>query len=132
MILTNRGEVHTFGNHQNNQLGRSAPTADPENSLNTATAADDLIELRYPWHASPGPVPHVGQRYGRKATWVGASGDQTFLKIDESLVNSSSLSQSIVIANKNSIGKFYLLLYFIFKILSINAFLGGLWSIVLP
>ncbi|CAG2064195.1 unnamed protein product, partial [Timema podura] len=56
-----------------------------------------------PWYSYPGVVPNIGPRYGRRATWVGASGDQTFLKIDESLINSLSLTRSTVMANKNCI-----------------------------
>lgn len=59
---------------------------------------------RCPWYSIPGPIPNIGPRHGRKATWVGASGDQTFLKLDESLINSVSLSKSTVTANKNYIG----------------------------
>lgn len=61
---------------------------------------------RCPWYAIPGAVPNIGPRHGRRATWVGASGDQTFLKIDESLINSVSLSKSTVTANRNYISKY--------------------------
>ena len=47
----------------------------------------------------------LGARFGRRATWVGASGDQTFMRIDESLINAHILSSSKVFANQSTIGK---------------------------
>ncbi|PRD32149.1 UNVERIFIED_CONTAM: Mycbp2, partial [Trichonephila clavipes] len=44
------------------------------------------------WNAVPGLIHNIGTKFGRRATWIGASGDQTFVKIDESLINSHSLS----------------------------------------
>lgn len=61
---------------------------------------------RSPWHSIPGPLSWVGPRQGRRATWVGASADQTYLKVDESLINSVSLNQSTIMANKTSIRKY--------------------------
>lgn len=49
-------------------------------------------------------VLSVGARYGRRATWIGANGDQTFLRIDESLINAHILAASKVFANQKSIG----------------------------
>jgi len=46
----------------------------------------------------------VGTQYGRRATWVGAGGDETFVKIDESLINIHTLHSSTVIANQSCIG----------------------------
>lgn len=46
----------------------------------------------------------VGPKHGRRATWVGASGDQTFLRIDESLINAHTLSRSNIFANQSCIG----------------------------
>lgn len=48
---------------------------------------------------------NTGARYGRRATWIGASGDQTFMRIDESLINAHILAASKVFANHTSIGK---------------------------
>ena len=47
----------------------------------------------------------LGARYGRRATWIGASGDQTYMRIDESLINVHILAASKVFANKTSIGE---------------------------
>ena len=49
-------------------------------------------------------MPNIGAKYGRKATWIGASGDQTFLRIDEALINSHVLATSEVFASKHIIG----------------------------
>lgn len=47
----------------------------------------------------------VGPDHGRKASWIGASGDQTFIKMDESLVNAAMLSKFHIAADKNTIRK---------------------------
>lgn len=54
-----------------------------------------------PRHCYPNVVPNIGPQWGRRATWIGASGDQTYVKIDE--INSISLTRSTVMANKNCI-----------------------------
>ena len=51
------------------------------------------------WFAIPGPMPNIGSKFGRCATWIGASGEQTFIKIDESLINAQNLSCATVLAN---------------------------------
>lgn len=56
------------------------------------------------WNAKPSPMPNIGAKYGRKATWIGASGDQTFLRIDEALINSHVLATSEIFASKHIIG----------------------------
>jgi E3 ubiquitin-protein ligase MYCBP2 len=53
-----------------------------------------------------------GARYGRRATWIGANGDQTFMRIDESLINAHILAASKVFANQTSIGKLGILSFF--------------------
>lgn len=57
------------------------------------------------WNAKPAPMPNIGSKYGRKATWIGASGDQTFLRIDEALINSHVLATSEIFASRHIIGK---------------------------
>ena len=49
-------------------------------------------------------MPGIGAKFGRRATWVGASSDQTFLKVDESLINAHTLPHAAVFANATSIG----------------------------
>ena len=56
------------------------------------------------WHARPGCMPGIGAKFGRRATWIGASSDQTFLKVDESLINAHTLPYAAVFANATSIG----------------------------
>lgn len=104
VILTAKGEVYTFGNNQKGQLGRDAPPQSHENSQ-PGQSGSSKYNPRSPWYSLPGAIPHIGPKHGRRATWVGASADQTFLKIDESLINSTSLAKSTVIANKSSISK---------------------------
>ena len=53
---------------------------------------------------TPQPVPMLGE--GCKATWVGASGNQTFIAVDESLVSETTLSACKVFASPQAIGEF--------------------------
>lgn len=45
----------------------------------------------------------VGSTFGKRATWIGANGNQTFIKIDESLITSQMLPNMRVTANKDTI-----------------------------
>ncbi|KAK9891452.1 hypothetical protein WA026_014685 [Henosepilachna vigintioctopunctata] len=103
VILTSKGEVFTFGNHQKGQLGRSPPSSQHDASQPGQSSSSKYVTPRTPWYSLPATVPNIGPRHGRRATWVGASGDQTFVKIDESLINSVSISKSTVTANKHSL-----------------------------
>ncbi|XP_034942184.1 E3 ubiquitin-protein ligase MYCBP2-like [Chelonus insularis] len=94
VILTNKGEVYTFGAYQKGQLGM--------NWWNESNMTQSRkFERSQPWHSFPNIVPNIGIRWGRRATWVGAAGDQTYIKVDE--INSINLSKSTVMANKNCI-----------------------------
>ncbi|XP_068123982.1 E3 ubiquitin-protein ligase MYCBP2 isoform X16 [Hyperolius riggenbachi] len=84
-VLLMDGQVFTFGSFSKGQLGRP------------------IVDMPY-WNAKPAPMPNIGSKYGRKATWVGASGDQTFLRIDEALINSHVLSTSEIFASRQIIG----------------------------
>ncbi|XP_073976386.1 MYC binding protein highwire isoform X3 [Rhodnius prolixus] len=101
VILTSKGHVYTFGAHQKSQLGRGMGSNGPGPAGEGSSKRTD--PSRSPWHSIPGPLSWVGPRQGRRATWVGASADQTYLKVDESLINSVSLNQSTIMANKTSI-----------------------------
>ncbi|XP_063236464.1 E3 ubiquitin-protein ligase MYCBP2 isoform X2 [Bacillus rossius redtenbacheri] len=106
VVLTVRGEVFTFGSYQKGQLGRPFQSTgqDAQAPGNSSSKKDGRSSSRDgPWYAVPGQVPGIGPKHGRRATWVGASGDQTFLKVDESLINAASLARSTVMANKTSI-----------------------------
>ncbi|RWS30275.1 E3 ubiquitin-protein ligase MYCBP2-like isoform X6, partial [Leptotrombidium deliense] len=85
VLLTSQGTVYTFGSNQKGQLGRQPSGVD-----------------NY-WNATPGLVPNIGPQYGRRATWIGASGYYTFIKLDESLINPSTLPSARVLANKRCI-----------------------------
>ncbi|XP_035248710.1 E3 ubiquitin-protein ligase MYCBP2 isoform X4 [Anguilla anguilla] len=84
-VLLIDGQVFTFGSFSKGQLGRP------------------ILDVPY-WNARPSPMPNIGAKYGRKATWIGASGDQTFLRIDEALINSHVLATSEIFASKHIIG----------------------------
>lgn len=45
----------------------------------------------------------IGPNFGKKATSIFASGDQTFFKIDESLITGAMLSKVNIVADKNTI-----------------------------
>ena len=94
VILTASGEVLTFGLAAKGQLGRPQP---PKGS-NAASPAS--VEL---WYAMPGAIPNIGPQFGRVATWIGGSSDQTFVKIDENLINAASMSTTSVMANSRHI-----------------------------
>jgi E3 ubiquitin-protein ligase MYCBP2 len=91
VVLTTTGEVLTFGSSGKGQLGRDPP--DQQAKLVSEPA---LVEL---WYAIPGVIPNVGPQFGRTATWIGASSEQTFVKVDESLINAKSLSSASIMAN---------------------------------
>lgn len=56
-------------------------------------------------HSSPGPIPSLGARCSRRATWIDACGDRTFVKIDEALISPKMLTDSLVFADQAEIGK---------------------------
>ncbi|KAG8222420.1 hypothetical protein J437_LFUL008417, partial [Ladona fulva] len=116
-ILTAEGEVFTFGSYQKGQLGR-APTskgAEPSTSKSVSIhlLATELAppcgmpssdsQPSHPWNSVPGAIPGIGPRHGRRASWIGASAEHTFIRIEESLINAASLSRSTLLANGNCI-----------------------------
>ncbi|XP_078077744.1 E3 ubiquitin-protein ligase MYCBP2 isoform X21 [Mustelus asterias] len=84
-LLLADGQVFTFGSFSKGQLGRP------------------ILDVPF-WNTRPSAMPNIGSKYGRKATWIGASGDQTFLRIDEALINSHVLSTSEIFASRSIIG----------------------------
>ncbi|XP_031781072.1 E3 ubiquitin-protein ligase MYCBP2 isoform X6 [Nasonia vitripennis] len=106
VVLTSKGEVYTFGAYQKGQLGMNWGS-DQQQQNSTATNSSSSspsnrdTDRSQPWHCFPNIVPNIGARWGRKATWIGASSDQTYVKVDE--INSISLTRSTVMANKNCI-----------------------------
>jgi len=49
-------------------------------------------------------VKEIGSKRGRRATWIGAYGDQTFMKLDESLVTDEQFEQSTILASNDYFG----------------------------
>lgn len=91
---------------QKGQLGRSPNNSQFQDSSQPGNSSNfHGSNIRSPWYSVPGPIPNIGQKHGRRATWIGASGDQTFIKLDESLINATSISKSTVTANKYTIGE---------------------------
>ncbi|XP_055913946.1 E3 ubiquitin-protein ligase highwire isoform X3 [Eupeodes corollae] len=115
VLLTHKGVVYTFGNYQKGQLGRLP------NDFNKSSMHDEALKLLDPskegsaasaimaqrqkflWNCTPGAVFGLGPSFGKKATWIGSSGDQTFIKIDESLITTHILPKISVIADKKTI-----------------------------
>lgn len=109
VILSQKGIVYTFGNYQKGQLGRlpSDPNVTAAN-LNEFQAAESATNVmaqrqRFLWNCIPSQITGIGLNFRKKACWISASGDQTFIKIDESLVNANSLTKISVAADKNTI-----------------------------
>ncbi|XP_054731353.1 E3 ubiquitin-protein ligase highwire isoform X3 [Anastrepha obliqua] len=133
VLMTYKGMVYTFGNYQKGQLGRlpndsqrdkatavgedvgaasnkkasgennTTPTG-PGGATKDAGIASLLTQRqKFLWHCAPGAVFGLGPSFGKKATWIGASGDQTFIKIDESLITTHMLPKVNVVANKKTI-----------------------------
>ncbi|TDG40226.1 hypothetical protein AWZ03_013349 [Drosophila navojoa] len=67
------------------------------------TAALIAQRQKFLWNCAPGAVFGLGPSYGKKVTWIGANGDQTFIKIDESLITAQMLPKMHVVANKKTI-----------------------------
>lgn len=57
---------------QQNSVAANSSSSSPSNRDN---------DRSQPWHSFPNIVPNIGSRWGRKATWIGASGDQTYVKV---------------------------------------------------
>jgi RCR-type E3 ubiquitin transferase len=123
VVLTTKGLVLTFGNYQKGQLGRlptdgimnpnfselpSTNANEPfihASDFRTSESASSIFtqRQRFLWNCTPAPISGIGSSFRKKACWINASGDQTFIKIDESLVNASSLAKISVAANKNTV-----------------------------
>ncbi|XP_028966426.1 E3 ubiquitin-protein ligase MYCBP2 [Galendromus occidentalis] len=98
VMLLNNGAVYTCGSFQKGQLCRTE-----EDFVTSADASWNSMAGPVPWNAVAGPVPGIGAPNAKKATWIGASGDHTFLRIDESLIDSRCLSSAIVTATRQVI-----------------------------
>ena len=85
VLLSASGHVYSFGSNQKGQLAR-LPSA-----------------IDYNWNSTPHKVSNIGPQYGRRATWIEASGDHTFIKFDESLINPLSLNSVKIIADSKCV-----------------------------
>ena len=111
VALTASGKIYTWGYNGKYQLGRQGPSQD------TPGLAKVEVEL---WYAFPGAIPGLGAAHGKtviciyllnfsslqyfvQVTWVGASADQTSLKLDESLINAQNLVGATICANKHQV-----------------------------
>ena len=57
------------------------------------------------WYAKPGAMASVGDASGlRKASWISARGNQTFVSVHESLLSETSVSRCSIFANSDVIG----------------------------
>lgn len=116
VFLTAWGRVYTCGSHQRGQLGRGpSPLGGDEGSGGGAVAGGSsrrrgsIGEGGHGalWHATPGPIPSIGVKRGRRATWVGASGDHTFVRLDEFLTSAASLAHCSLVANRSCVGELH-------------------------
>ena len=95
VALTASGKIYTWGYNGKYQLGRQPPRPELAASL-----AKVEVEL---WYSFPGHIPGLGAAHGKTVTWVGASADQTVLKLDESLINAQNLVGATIAANKHQV-----------------------------
>uniref|UniRef100_A0A182JNI9 PHR domain-containing protein n=1 Tax=Anopheles christyi TaxID=43041 RepID=A0A182JNI9_9DIPT len=95
VVLTSRGAVYTFGNYHKGQLGREAP----EGRLDSASDGNFF------WHCGPVAIESFGPGTGRRASFIAASGDQTYIKVEESLINGAALAKYSVTADRSTICK---------------------------
>ncbi|KAL4690764.1 hypothetical protein H8959_013725, partial [Pygathrix nigripes] len=107
-VLLMDGQVFTFGKNSWNLASAYRKHRDHDTRcllilLKKGQLGRPILDVPY-WNAKPAPMPNIGSKYGRKATWIGASGDQTFLRIDEALINSHVLATSEIFASKHIIG----------------------------
>lgn len=66
----------------------------------------------------------IGPNFGKKATWIGAAGDQTFFKIDESLITGPMLTKVNIVADKNTI-RMYIVKRIIKCLLTFSSFFSS-------
>uniref|UniRef100_A0A182TRI3 PHR domain-containing protein n=2 Tax=Anopheles melas TaxID=34690 RepID=A0A182TRI3_9DIPT len=95
VVLTSRGAVYTFGNYHKGQLGREAPGG--------GDRMDGAGEGNFFWHCAPVAIESFGPGTGRRASFIAASGDQTYIKVEESLINGAALAKYSVTADRSTI-----------------------------
>uniref|UniRef100_A0A182N2D3 PHR domain-containing protein n=1 Tax=Anopheles dirus TaxID=7168 RepID=A0A182N2D3_9DIPT len=93
VVLTSRGAVYTFGNYHKGQLGRESPGGH----------LDGAADGNFFWHCGPVAIETFGPGTGRRASFIAASGDQTYIKVEESLINGAALAKYSVTADRSTI-----------------------------
>uniref|UniRef100_A0A182WDH1 PHR domain-containing protein n=1 Tax=Anopheles minimus TaxID=112268 RepID=A0A182WDH1_9DIPT len=93
VVLTSRGAVYTFGNYHKGQLGRESPGG----------RLDNVTDGNFFWHCAPVAIDSFGPGTGRRASFIAASGDQTYIKVEESLINGAALAKYSVTADRSTI-----------------------------
>jgi RCR-type E3 ubiquitin transferase len=61
------------------------------------------------WHCAPEMIQDLGPKSGKRVNWISASGDQTFLGLDEVLINADLLSKMKITADSKAICKSFCL-----------------------
>ena len=102
VVLAEDGRVFTFGNYQKGSLGREGPSEDAAQATAGALSREEMA-MRKLWFTFPEAIPGIGAEHGRIATWIGASADQTIVRVDETLINAKNLLRSTIMANKHHI-----------------------------
>lgn len=75
----------------------------------------------------------LGPSFGKKATWIGAGGDQTFIKIDESLITTQMLPKVNIVADKKTISTLILMIIkMLTKNLIKNVYTFFFFSVLIP
>uniref|UniRef100_A0A182YB42 Regulator of chromosome condensation n=1 Tax=Anopheles stephensi TaxID=30069 RepID=A0A182YB42_ANOST len=97
VVLTSRGAVYTFGNYHKGQLGREAPGGG---------RLESVSDGNFFWHCAPVAIDSFGPGTGRRASFIAASGDQTYIKVEESLINGAALAKYSVTADRSTICKY--------------------------
>uniref|UniRef100_A0A915ATT0 RCR-type E3 ubiquitin transferase n=8 Tax=Parascaris univalens TaxID=6257 RepID=A0A915ATT0_PARUN len=83
VLRTADGAIITFGAHRQGQLVREG---------------DDRN-----WNALPAFVPGYGRASGIVATWIGASGDTTFIHSQKQIFSSDVISNCQIVSNKDAV-----------------------------
>ena len=120
MALCSNGEVYAWGANTYGQLGTGDTVARSTPILVRLSSTLKIIQITCGSNhsvllTSNGQVhtfgndlrgqPEIGHQTSKRATWVGALADNTYIKLDQSLINAHNLQASNVIANSECLSK---------------------------